>query len=70
MKNSEVNNKHKIKYGELKTILSICSFKRKIFPDVRLMKHKARICSHEKIKQRGVKYWETYAQAVNWISVR
>ena len=34
MKNIEVNNKYKNKYGQLKTILSIWNFKRKRLPDV------------------------------------
>ena len=38
MKNSEVNNKHKKIYGNLKTILSIWYFKCKRFTDTRLMK--------------------------------
>ena len=50
MKNIEVNNKHKHKYGKLKTILSIWYFNRKRFPDGRLMKHKAILCSHGVIK--------------------
>ena len=70
MKKSDVNSKHKNKDGNLKTILSIWYFKRKIFPDGRLTKQKYRLCAHEVIKQRGVNYWETYAQVFNWISVR
>ena len=46
MKVSEVNNNHKNKYGKLKTILSICHFKRKRFPDGILMKHRSRLCAH------------------------
>ena len=46
MKNIEVNNKHKNKYGNLKTILSFWSFKCKILPDRRLMKHKSRLCEY------------------------
>ena len=57
MKKSEVNNKHKNKDGNLKTILSIWYFKRKRFPDVILMKHKARICAHGGMKQWEVNYW-------------
>ena len=38
MNNSEVKNKHKNKYGDIKTILSIWYFKCKIFIDRRLMK--------------------------------
>ena len=54
-KKIEVNNKHKHKYGKLKTILSIWYFKRKRLPDRRLMKHKYRICAHGRMQQWGVK---------------
>ena len=53
MKNSEVNNKHKNKYGKLKTILSICYFNSKRFPYGRLMKHKPRLFSYG-----GIQQWE------------
>ena len=36
MKKIELNNRHKNKYGNLKTILFIWSFKRKILPEGRL----------------------------------
>ena len=51
-------------------IMSIWSFKRKRFTDVQLMKYKARLCAHGGMQRLGVKYWETYAPVVNWISVR
>ena len=51
MRKSEVNNKQKNKYGKIKTILSIWSFKRKILPDVILMKHKSRLCTHGRMQQ-------------------
>ena len=57
MKKSEVNNKHKNKYGNLKTILSIWYFNRNIFTDGRLMKQKSRLCSHGEVQQWGDKYW-------------
>ena len=53
-----------------KTILSIWSFKRKRFPDGRVMKHKARLCAHGGMQTWGENYWETYAPVVNWLSVR
>ena len=53
-----------------KSILAIWSFKRKRFPDGRIMKYKARICAHGGMQQWGVDYWETYAPVVNWLSVR
>ena len=45
-KNSEVKNRHKNKDGKLKTILSIWSSKRNIFPDGKLTKDKSIICEH------------------------
>ena len=53
-----------------KTILAIWSFKRKRFPDGRVMKHKARLCAHGGMQQWGVDYWETYTPVVNWLCVR
>jgi hypothetical protein len=55
---------------DMKTIMSIWSFKRKRLPDGQLSKHKARLCAHGGMQQWGVNYWETYAPVVNWISVR
>ena len=46
MKDSEVNNNHKNKYGKLKTILSIWYFKKKMFLDGKLMKPKFRLCEN------------------------
>ena len=51
IKNIEVNNKHKNKYGKHRNILSIWSFMRKRFPEGGFMKHKARLCVHELMKQ-------------------
>ena len=48
-----------------KTILSIWSFKRKRYPDGRVLKHKARLCAHGGMQTWGENYWETY-----WLSVR
>lgn len=53
-----------------KTILAIWSFKRKRFPDGRIMKHKAPLCAHGGMQTWGVNYWETYSPVVNWLSVR
>ena len=54
----------------IKPIMVIWSFKRKRYPDGTLNKHKARLCAHGGKKQWGIKYWETYAPVVNWVSVR
>jgi len=53
-----------------KTILAIWSFKRKRFPDGRVLKHKARLCAHGGMQTWGENYWETYSPVVNWLSVR
>ena len=70
MKNSEVNNKNKNKDGNFKNILSIWSFKSKIFSYVILTKQKSRLCEYGGIQQWGVNYKGTYVPVVNWISVR
>ena len=53
-----------------KTIMSICSFKRKRYPYVSLNKHKARLCAHSGQQTWGQDYWDTYAPVVTWASVR
>ena len=53
----EVKNKHKNKYGKLKTILFICYFNRKGFSDEILMKHRSRLYAHGVIQKWGVNYW-------------
>ena len=53
-----------------RTILSVWSFKRKRYPDGRIMKYKSRLCVHGGMQQWGVDYWEIYAPVVNWLSVR
>ena len=70
MKNIEVNNNHKNKYGKLKTILSIWYFKLNRFLDKRIIKHKAILCSNGVIKQWIVNYWQTYDPVVNWIILK
>ena len=54
---------------DVKAISAIWDFKRKLFPDGRINKHKARLCAHGGMQQYGVNYWETYSPTVNWISV-
>ena len=53
----------------IKPIMEIWSFKRKQYPDGTLNKHKARLCAYGIQQQWGIKYWETYALVVNWVSV-
>ena len=55
---------------DMKTIMSIWSFKKNRFPGGTLNKHKARLCAHGEQQQWGINYWETYTPLVNWISVR
>ena len=50
--------------------MAIWSFKRKRYPDGTLNKHKARLCAHGGQQQWSINYWDTYAPAVNWVSVR
>lgn len=54
----------------MKTIRSVWSFKRKRYPDGRILKHKARLCAHGGMQTWGENYWETYAPVVNWMSIR
>ena len=56
--------------GKADIIMSIWLLKRKHFPDVRLMKYKARLCAHGGMQRWGVNYWDTYCPVFNWISVR
>ena len=51
MTNNEVNNKHKNKYGKLKTNLYVSSFIHKIFPGGRLIKKQSRLCANGVMKQ-------------------
>ena len=53
-----------------KIIMSIWCFKRNRDPDGRLIKHKARMCTHGGMHQWGVNYWDTYYPVVNFMSVR
>ena len=34
------------------------------------MKYKARLCAHGGMQQWGIDFWETYAPAVDWLSLR
>ena len=54
---------------DVKAIWDIWYLKQKRFPDGRINKQKARICSHGGMKQYGVNYWGTYSPKLNWISV-
>ena len=47
-----------------KTILSMWLFKRKNYPEGRILKHKACLCAHGGMQTWGENYWETYAPPV------
>ena len=53
-----------------KTIMDICSFKKKLYPDGSINKNKSRLCAHGGHKIWGQYYWNTYAPIVTWDSVR
>ena len=36
----------------------------------KVTKHKSRICAHGGMQEKCIYYWETYAQVVQWMSVR
>ena len=43
---------------DIKPIKAIWSFKRKHYPDGRILKHKARLCAHGGMQSWGENYWE------------
>ena len=47
-----------------KTIMAICPFKQKRYPEISINKHKSRLCAHGGQKTWGQYYWETYAPVV------
>jgi hypothetical protein len=53
-----------------KTIMVVCLFKCKQFPDGTLNKHKARLSAHVCRQTWGQDYWDTYAPVVTWASVQ
>ena len=53
-----------------KIIQSIWTFKRKRYPDGRVQKHCAILCSHGGQQQWGINYWETCEPVVNCMSIR
>ena len=56
--------------NKARTIKAIRYFKHKQNPDGEILKHKARLCAHEGMQQRGDSYWETYSPVVNMLNVR
>ena len=53
-----------------KTIMTIWSFKRNLYPDGSLNKHKAIICAHGGQQTWGQYYWDTYAPFITWASIQ
>jgi len=60
----------KDKPRDRKLIKFIWSFKRKRSPIGVLIKHKARLCVHGGMQEKGVDYFNTFAPVVNWNTVR
>ena len=55
---------------DARLIRLIWSFKRKRNSLGELLKHKARLCVHGGMQQKGIDYWHTYAPVVNWSTVK
>lgn len=53
-----------------RVLQAIWSFRQKRAPDWSILKHKARICPHDGEQVEGLNYWDTYAPAVSWHTVR
>ena len=53
-----------------KLIKFIWSFKRKRSPLGVLIKHKARLCVHGGMQEKGVDYFNTFAPVINWNTAR
>ena len=54
---------------DCKLIRFIWSFKHKRSPIGVLIKHKARLCVHSGMVEKGVDYYNTFAPIVNWSTV-
>ena len=54
-----------------RTILdSTWAYKAKRYPDGRIRKYKARLCVRDDQQEHGIDYFDTYAPAVSWTTVR
>jgi hypothetical protein len=49
---------------DMKPIKTVWSFKRKCRPNGSLLKHKACLCIHGGMQEKGVNFWETYSPVV------
>ena len=59
----------KDKPKERKLIRFIWSFRRKRSPIGLLIKHKARLCIHGGMQEKGIDYFNTFVPIVNWNTV-
>jgi Reverse transcriptase (RNA-dependent DNA polymerase) len=56
--------------SDVKPIKTVWSFKRKWRPDGSLLKHKAHLCVHGGMQEKGVNFWETYLPIVRWSTIQ
>jgi hypothetical protein len=54
---------------DVKPIKMVWSFKCKRRPNGSLLKHKACLCVHGSMQEKGVNFWETYLPAVRWSTI-
>jgi hypothetical protein len=62
--------RHHSEVGDIQTIKTVWSFKRKRSPDGTVTKHKARLCAHGGMQVEGVHFWDTYLPVVQMATVR
>jgi Reverse transcriptase (RNA-dependent DNA polymerase) len=55
---------------DVKPIKMVWSFKCKCHPDGSLLKHKAHLCVHGGMQEKGFNFWETYLPIVRWYTIR
>jgi Reverse transcriptase (RNA-dependent DNA polymerase) len=55
---------------DVKSIKTVWSFKCKCRPNGLLLKHKARLCIHGGMQEKGVNFWETYSPIVQWSTIQ
>jgi hypothetical protein len=53
----------------MKPIKMVWSFKCKRRPNGSLLKHKARLCVHGGMQEKGINFWETYSPIVQWSTI-
>jgi hypothetical protein len=54
---------------DVKPTKTVWSFKCKCRPDGSLLKHKARLCVHGGMQEKGVNFWETYLPIMRWSTI-